>query len=125
MDDTLVMSVGRRLVDLYTDIDEYPPLIDIATRVLEQDPEDTYIRRSLGYAYYKTQQFNKAYEEFQLAAATDPEDVYSRFYIGRLLLDARRYRAAIQEIKKADLSSLIAFPCLLKRLFCGGHDLPL
>jgi tetratricopeptide (TPR) repeat protein len=100
-EDTLLMTVGRRLVDLYTDVDQYDKVIPIARRILTNDPGDGYTRRSLGYAYYKRGSFDPALQEFMLASRMDPEDVYSRFYMGRIYLENRQYKMALHEITDA------------------------
>jgi tetratricopeptide (TPR) repeat protein len=100
-EDTLLKTVGRRLVDLYTDTDQYNRVIPIARRILSNDPEDGYTRRSLGYAYYKNALFDMALQEFMLASRMDPEDVYSRFYLGRIFLENRQYKEAMRELHEA------------------------
>lgn len=100
-DDTLLATVGRRLVDLYADIDAYPELIAIAHRILALDPEDGHVRRSLGFALYKTGSLNAAIQEFMLASRIHPDDAYSRFYIGRIYLENRDYKKAMAEITEA------------------------
>jgi len=100
-DDTLFISVGRRLIDLYTDVDLYNKVIPIARHVLLEDPDDVYTRRSVGYAYYKSDSLERALQEFMLASRRDPQDVYSRFYIGRIYLENRQYKSALREISQA------------------------
>jgi tetratricopeptide (TPR) repeat protein len=100
-DDTLLATVGRRLVDLYADVDAYPKLITIADKILRLDPEDGYVRRSLGFALYKTGSLDAALQEFMLASRMHPDDVYSRFYIGRIYLENRKYKNALAEISEA------------------------
>ncbi|MBN2620353.1 tetratricopeptide repeat protein [candidate division WOR-3 bacterium] len=100
-DDTLLSTVGRRLVDLYADVDAYPELIAIAHKILSLDPEDGYVRRSLGFALYKTGSLDSALQEFMLASRMHPDDVYSRFYIGRIYLENRKCKNALTEISEA------------------------
>lgn len=100
-DDTLFISVGRRLIDLYTDLDRYDEVIPIASEVLKDNADDVYTRRSLGYAFYKTDDFGRALESFMIASRLDTQDVYSRFYIGRIFLENRQYNRALRELSEA------------------------
>ncbi|MCK4251126.1 tetratricopeptide repeat protein [candidate division WOR-3 bacterium] len=100
-EDTLVLTVGKRLVDLYSDTDKYGNLINMAQRILEFDYNDGHIRRSLGFGLYKTGMLREALNEFLIASRLDPKDTYSRFYTGRIYLEQGNYNAALKEIKQA------------------------
>lgn len=100
-EDTLVLTVGKRLVDLYSDTDKYGNLINMAQRILEFNYNDGHIRRSLGFGLYKTGMLREALNEFLIASRLDPEDTYSRFYTGRIYLEQGNYNAALKEINQA------------------------
>ena len=100
-DDSLILSVGRRLVDLYSDIDDFERLIRMAHTVLELDHFDSHVRRSLGYAFYKIGELDLALDEFLIASRLDPQDTYSMFYTGKIYLDKGIYKTAMAEIKRA------------------------
>lgn len=100
-EDTLVLTVGKRLVDLYSDTDKYGNLINMAQRILEFDYNDGHIRRSLGFGLYKTGMLREALNEFLIASRLDPKDTYSRFYTGRIYLEQGNYNAALKEISQA------------------------
>lgn len=100
-DDSLIMTVGKRLVDLYSDIDNFEKLIKMANTVLELDHFDGHVRRSLGYAFYKIGELDQALDEFLIASRLDPGDTYSRFYAGKIHLDKGNYKTAMTEIKAA------------------------
>jgi tetratricopeptide (TPR) repeat protein len=99
--DSLIPSVGKRLVDLYSDVDDFNNIIAMAKTVLEIDHFDGHVRRSLGYAYYKIGQFDPALDEFLLASRLDPGDTYSRFYAGKIYLEKGIYNTAKNEIEQA------------------------
>ncbi len=100
-DDSLVLTVGKRLVDLYSDVDDFARLIAMANTVLEFDHFDGHVRRSLGYAFYKTGKLDQALDEFLIASRLDPGDTYSRFYTGKIYLDKGDYKTAMHEIEQA------------------------
>ncbi len=100
-EDTLVLTVGKRLVDLYSDTDKYGNLINMAQRILEFNFNDGHIRRSLGFGLYKTGMLREALNEFLIASRLDPKDTYSRFYTGRIYLEQGNYNAALKEINQA------------------------
>jgi tetratricopeptide (TPR) repeat protein len=100
-DDSLILTVGKRLIDLYSDIDDYSRLISMAKTVLELDHFDSHVRRSLGYAFYKIGELDKALDEFLISSRLDPGDTYSRFYAGKIYLDKGNYKTAMLEIKQA------------------------
>jgi tetratricopeptide (TPR) repeat protein len=100
-EDTLVLTVGKRLVDLYSDTDQYENLIKMAQRILDFDYNNGHIRRSLGFAFYKTGMLRNALNEFLIASRIDPQDTYSRFYTGRIYLEQGRYEMALKEINQA------------------------
>ncbi|UCC11692.1 MAG: tetratricopeptide repeat protein [candidate division WOR-3 bacterium] len=99
--DTQQTSVGRRLIELYTDTDRYFPLMRLASILLARDYNDTNTRRNLGYALYKTGRQQQALDHFLIASRIDPYDTYSRFYTARIYLDAAQYQRARAEIEQA------------------------
>lgn len=99
--DTVLLSVGRRLVDLYTETDQYSDLINIARDILSKDFQDGFVRRNLGFGLYKYGMLEEALTQFLLASRLDPEDAYSRFYVGRIYLEFGDYDAALREIEEA------------------------
>lgn len=100
-DDSLLLTVGKRLIDLYSDIDQYDALIQMAHTVLKLDHFDSHVRRSLGYAHYKKGELDQALDEFLIASRLDPLDTYSRFYVGKIHLDKGNYKRALEEITRA------------------------
>lgn len=101
IEDSLLLTVGKRLVELYSDTEQYRDLIKIAGKILEREYKNGYIRRSLGFSLYKMGMFKEALQEFLLASRLDPDDTYSRFYIGRIYLEDGDYEAAVKEIEDA------------------------
>jgi tetratricopeptide (TPR) repeat protein len=99
--DTLQTSVGRRLIELYTDTDRYVKLIRLASMLLARDYNDTNTRRNLGFALYKMGRSYQALEQFMIASRIDPNDTYSRFYTAKIYLDAAQYQRARDEIERA------------------------
>lgn len=99
--DNLQRSVGRRLIELYTDTDRYAQLIRLASVLLAQDYNDTNTRRNLGFALYKTGRSHEALQQFMLASRIDPHDTYSRFYTAKIYLDEAQYEKARDEIERA------------------------
>lgn len=100
-EDSLLLTVGKRLIDLYSDIDQYDALIQMALTVLKLDHFDAHVRRSLGYAFYKIGELDLALDEFLIASRLDPLDTYSRFYVGKIHLDKGNYKIALEEITQA------------------------
>ncbi len=100
-EDTLLPKVGRRLVDLYSDTEQYKKLVTVAREILASDFNDVYMRRSLGYALYKIGIRHEALNEFLLASRIDPLDAYSKFYVGRMYLEDGDYDKASREISEA------------------------
>jgi tetratricopeptide (TPR) repeat protein len=100
-EDTLVLTVGKRLLDLYSDVEKYDKLIKVAEKILLLDYNDGYVRRSLGYALYKLGMLQASLGEFLLASRLDQSDTYSKFYVGRIYLENGDYDAALDEIKGA------------------------
>lgn len=94
-------NIAQRLVDLYTDIDRYEHVIEIAERILMNDPNNTHVRRSLGFAYYKLQMPAAASDEFYVALRHDPKDSYSAFYLARIYLEQEEYDRALREVYNA------------------------
>lgn len=101
IEDSLVLTVGKRLIDLYSDIDRYEDLIKLAKQILNFEYNDGHMRRSLGFALYKIGMLHEALNEFLIASRLDPEDTYSRFYTGRIYLEDGNYDAALNEINQA------------------------
>jgi tetratricopeptide (TPR) repeat protein len=99
--DTLQTSVGRRLIELYTDTDRYTQLIRLASVLLARDYHDTNTRRNLGFALYKNGRSHEALQQFMIASRIDPQDTYSRFYTAKIYLDAAQYERAREEIEHA------------------------
>jgi len=100
-EDTLILTVGRRIIELCTDTEQYEKIIEIAVEILDHDYKDSYIRKSLGYALYKIGMLREALDEFMIVSKIDPKDTYSMFYIGRIYLEQGDYEAALKEIKQA------------------------
>lgn len=100
-EDSLDLTVGRRVIELYADTEQFGKLIEIAAKILDQDHRDDYTRKSLGYALYKMGMLNEALDEFMIVSKIDPHDTYSMFYIGRIYLEQGDYEAAINEIEQA------------------------
>lgn len=99
--DSFNPSIAQRLVDLYTDIDLYDRVIGTADRILKENPENTHVRRSLAYAFYKLGMFESALDQFYIALRYDPNDTYSAFYLARIHLEQQDYDQALTEIQNA------------------------
>lgn len=100
-DDSLLVTVGKRLIEIYSDAEEYSKLVTLARRILTIDYRDGYVRRSLGYALYQMGMLEPALMEFLITAGLEPDDSYSRFHAGRIYLENGEHEAAIDEIKHA------------------------
>ena len=94
-------DIGQRLIDLYISIDNYEPVLDVAQQILVSEPENTHVRRSLGFAYYKMGQLNDALDQFYIALRYDANDSYSAFYIARIYFEQEDYGRALSEIENA------------------------
>ncbi len=94
-------DLRKRLLDLYSDTEQYEKIISVAHEILKFDYYDAYVRRSLGFALYKLGLFNEALNEFLISAGLNPLDDYSRFYIARINLEKRKYDEAQQAIEDA------------------------
>ena len=99
--DTLNIWLGKRLIELYSDIDQYGKLISLAQELITHDYADVYTRRNLGFAFYKMGMVQDALNEFLIASQLDPQDTYSRFYVGRIYLEQGNYNRARKEITSA------------------------
>lgn len=99
--DTLQMSVGKRLVELYTDTDRYAQVVRLAPELLQREYHDTNTRRNLGFALYKSGRPQEALEQFMITSRIDPDDAYSRFYAAKIYLDVALYEKAREEIERA------------------------
>ncbi len=95
------VDLRKRLLDLYSDTEQYEKLVKIADEILDSDYYDTFVRRSLGYAFYKMGLFNESLSEFLTCAGLNPKDDYSRFYIARINLEQRKYEEAERAINEA------------------------
>ncbi len=98
VDDSLLASVGKRLIEIYSDAEEYSKLVTLARRILAIDYRDGYVRRSLGYALYQMGMLEPALMEFLISAELEPDDSYSHFHAGRIYLETGEHEAAIKEI---------------------------
>lgn len=94
-------TIRKRLVDLYADLDQYDKLIPVARAIMDNDYYETAVRRSLGFALYKTGDTTAALNEFLIASRLNPADTYSKFYVGKIYLENGRYDDAQQEIEQA------------------------
>jgi tetratricopeptide (TPR) repeat protein len=100
-DDSLLTTVGKRLIELYGDVEDYQKLAAMARRILSIDYTDGYIRRNLGYALYQIGMLEPALMEFLISAGLEADDSYSRFHAGRIYLEMGEHDAALDEIEKA------------------------
>lgn len=94
-------DLRKRLLDLYGDTEQFEKIINTARAILKVDYYDAYVRRSLGFALYKSGLFEEALSEFLISAGLNPRDDYSRFYIARINLEQRRYDEAEKAIEDA------------------------
>lgn len=93
--------IRKRLIDLYTDTDQYEKLILTASEILKVDYFDDAVRRALGFARYKMGDTVSALDQFLTASRLNPRDAYSRFYVGKIHLEQGRYEKARYEIQSA------------------------
>lgn len=91
----------KRLIELYSDIDQYGKLVSLAQELITRDYADVHTRRNLGFALYKMGMVQDALNEFLIASQLDPQDTYSRFYAGRIYLEQGDYNRARKEITGA------------------------
>ena len=94
-------TIRKRLVDLYSDTDQYEKLVRVAQDIIAADHFEDAVRRSLGFAYYKLGDTTAALDQFLYASRLNPNDTYSRFYVGKIHLEHGRYDAARAEIETA------------------------
>jgi len=99
--DTFILNVAQRLVDLYTDTDMYDAVVEAAEGVLATDPENTHVRRSIGFAYYKQGMLDSAADEFHIALRHDSRDTYSAFYLARIYYEQEKFDQALIEVNNA------------------------
>ena len=99
--DTFNLNVARRLVEFYSENDQYEKMMTMTRKILDIDYYDGYARRNLGFALYKSGMLQEALNEFLIASGTDPRDTYSKFYVGRIFLEQGNYNAAQREILDA------------------------
>ncbi|KPK64846.1 hypothetical protein AMJ83_01345 [candidate division WOR_3 bacterium SM23_42] len=99
--DTFIPHVAQRLVDIYIDTDTYDRVPKIAGAILEYEPDNNHVRRSLGFAYYKQEMFESAANEFYVALRYDPGDTYSAFYLSRIYFEQAEYDKAMIELNNA------------------------
>lgn len=119
------LMVSKRLVDLYSDTDQYEKLINIARKILSYEYYETAVRRSLGYALYKIGAAVESLNEFYIASSIDPQDTYSKFYVARIYLEQGRYDDAQREISETirinpdfiELWVYLGFICIDKKDF--------
>jgi tetratricopeptide (TPR) repeat protein len=100
-EDTFILTVAQRLVELYTEMGRYNNVIPIAEQILMNDPGNIHVRQSLGYAYYKLQMPTSALNEFYIALRYDPRDTYSAFYLARIYLEEGENDRALAAINNA------------------------
>ena len=94
-------NIAQRLLDLYTEIDRYEEVIDLADLILMIEPNNTHVRRSLGFAYYKLGMPEAAADAFYIALRHDSNDSYSAFYLARIHLEQEDYEQALTEVYNA------------------------
>ena len=99
--DTFISHVAQRLIDIYIDTDMYDRAVTTASKVLEYEPDNNHMRRSLGFAYYKQEMFESATNEFYIALKHDPRDSYSAFYLSRIYFEQSEYDKALIELNNA------------------------
>jgi len=99
--DSFNPSIAQRLVDLYTELDLYERVTSTANRILEDNPENTHVRRSLAYAFYKLGMPESALDQFYIALRYDRNDTYSAFYLARIHLEQEDYDRALTDIYNA------------------------
>ena len=99
--DTFNIMVGKRLIDLYSDTEQYEQVITMGKEILAYDYYDGYVRRNMGFAFYKMGLMQAALNQFLITSRIDPQDTYSTFYVGRIYLEQGNYDAAQNEIIKA------------------------
>ncbi len=95
------LEVRKRLIDLYGDTEQYEKLIAVARALLDSNYYDYYVRRTLGFALYKSGFSNDALSQFLICAGLNPQDDYSRFYIARINLEQRNLNEAQAAIEEA------------------------
>ncbi len=101
IDDSFDPNIAQRVLDLYTDTDQYEKVVGMAQRILMGDPANTHVRRSLGFAYYKLGMPAEAADAFYVALRHDPRDSYSAFYLARIYLEQEQYDDAMREVRNA------------------------
>ena len=99
--DTFIPHVAQRLIDIYIETDEYDRVATIAGDILDYEPENNHVRRSLGFAYYKQEMFESAANEFYIALRHDSSDTYSAFFLARIYFEKADYDKALIELDRA------------------------
>jgi tetratricopeptide (TPR) repeat protein len=99
--DTIILNVAQRLLDIFTDTDQYDNVVAMAHEILAIDHGNTHVRRSLGFAHYKLGQPESALDEFTITLRLDPGDTYSAFYVARIYLEQGDYTRALSAVQDA------------------------
>ena len=97
------------LGNLYFDSDQPKEAIEAYSHYLAVKSENPDVRTDLGIMYRKLGQFDKALEEFRMAARSDPKHINSRYNIGLVLLhdkgDIKGAIKAFEDYLKVDPNS--------------------
>ena len=74
---------------------------DLIEKAVKLRPRDPYIVDSLGWAYYKLNEFNKAVVELEKALALKPTDPIINDHLGDAYRESQRNIEALYQWKKA------------------------
>ncbi|MGQ9663744.1 MAG: tetratricopeptide repeat protein [bacterium] len=95
------IDLRKRLLDLYGDTENYGKMVKVAREILDVNYYDTFVRRNLGFALYKSGMPDAALSEFLISAGLNQQDDYSRYYIARINLEQRKLDDAQRAIEEA------------------------
>ena len=103
------LPVWGELGNLYFDSDQPREAIEAYTKYLAVKPDNPDVRTDMGIMFRKLGEFDRALEEFRMAAQSDPKHINSRYNIGLVLLhDKQDIKGAIkawEEYLKVDPKS--------------------
>ena len=103
------LSAWVELGDLYFDSDQPREAIEAYSQYLAIKPDNPDVRTDMGIMFRKLGEFDRALEEFRMAAQGDPKHINSRYNIGVVLLhdkgDTKGALKAWEDYLKVDPNS--------------------
>lgn len=101
---TVDSSDPRLLTNLaysYEQVRDYGAAAGAYSRALELEPNNVAYRKALGQSYIRSQQYDKALDQFQIVIRADPQDGEAYLRLGQVYRFQHRYELARQNLDKA------------------------